>query len=113
MNKKNLALVMFLLIAMLALSAFRWAPNHLATATYHQSERADYSAFYVSRQNLQQSLDADAARYTAMAEFYNADAISIQSGLDADAARYTGMAKYYMSERNSTAMSFHYTSPGR
>lgn len=94
MNKKNLALVLFMLIAVLALSAFRWAPSHEEGVN-------------------QRSLDADAARYTAMAEFYNAETSSIQRGLDADAARYTAMAKYYMSERNSAAMLFHYGPPGR
>ena len=42
---------------------------------------------------IQRSLTADAERYTGMAEHYTRN--SIQRGLDADAARYTGMAKHY------------------
>ena len=56
MNKRNLALVMFMLIAVLALSAFRWAPdhssNHLGMAAYHQSERADYAGFFSNQQGM-------------------------------------------------------------
>ena len=88
MNKRNLALVMFMLIAVLALSAFSWAPTHVGTAVYHLSERADYSAFFTAQS-------------------------SVQSGLEADAARYTAMAKYYQGEGTTEAMSFHYTAPGR
>ena len=163
MNKRNLALVMFMLIALLTLSAFGWAPSHFGSAAYYQSERADYSAFYMSglvsqrsldataarytamaafnnagtssiqsgleadaarytamaafdnavTSSIQSGLEADAARYTAMAAFNNAGTNSIQSGMEADAARYTAMAMYHQSEWNSTAISFHYTYPGR
>ena len=52
--------------------------------------------FYAAQaESIQHSLSADAARYTAMAQYYTAP---FQRSLDADAARYTAMAEYYMTK---------------
>lgn len=40
-------------------------------------------------------VEADAARYTAMAEHYLGQKASILAGIEADAARYTAMAEYF------------------
>jgi hypothetical protein len=118
MKKRTLLLVMFMLITVLALSAFRWAPDHLGIAVYYQSERADYSALYVTQPGVnQRSIDAYAARYTAMAKYYqnqNADYSALyvtqpgvnQRSIDAYAARYTAMAKYYQNQNADFADSF-------
>jgi hypothetical protein len=45
--------------------------------------------------SLQRSIDASAARYTAMAEYYAAKNDGLQRSIDASAARYTAMAEYY------------------
>jgi hypothetical protein len=73
--------------------------NGLSIQRGLEADTARYTAmaeFYVAQAKHSQSgLEADAARYTAMAEFYNANEASIQRGLEADTARYTAMAKYY------------------
>ena len=43
----------------------------------------------------QLGLEADAARYTAMAEHFLNQNASIQAGLESDTTRYTAMAEYY------------------
>ncbi len=48
--------------------------------------------------SVQLGLDADAARYTAMAEHYLGQKASILAGINADTARYTAMAEYYMNQ---------------
>ncbi len=46
--------------------------------------------------SVQRGIDASAARYTAMAEYYAAkEEDSVRRGIDADAARYTAMGTYY------------------
>jgi hypothetical protein len=45
--------------------------------------------------SLQSGIEADAARYTAMAEYYAAKNDGLQRSIDASAARYTAMAEYY------------------
>jgi len=45
--------------------------------------------------SVQLGLEADAARYTAMAEHYLGQKASILAGIEADTARYTAMAEYY------------------
>ncbi|MDH7475004.1 MAG: hypothetical protein QHJ74_13525 [Anaerolineae bacterium] len=52
--------------------------------------------------SLQRSIDADAARYTAMAEYYAAKNESIQRGIDADAARYTAMGAFYAAKEETS-----------
>jgi hypothetical protein len=63
------------------------------------ADAARYTAmaeFYAAQtESIQQGRKADAARYTAMAEFYNAKAADTLRVLEADTARYTAMAKYY------------------
>ena len=63
------------------------------------ADAARYTAmakFYAAQaEGTQKGREADAARYTAMAEFYNAKEANIQRILEADTARYTAMAKYY------------------
>ena len=76
-----------------------------------EADAARYTAmaeFYAAKaEHIQQGLEADAARYTAMAEFYNASAASIQHGLEADAARYTDMANYYMNKESDRLQRIH------
>jgi hypothetical protein len=82
-------------------------------AKYYQNQNADYSALYVTQPGVnQRSIDAYAARYTAMAKYYQnqnadfADSFTTQQGMDI----------YHQSEWNSSpvqGMSFHYTAPGR
>ena len=49
--------------------------------------------------SIQRGIDADAARYQAMGEFYLAKVQSdIQRGIDADAARYQAMGKFYLAK---------------
>jgi hypothetical protein len=74
---------------------------------YHQSER---NAAQVQGTSFHLGREADAARYTAVAEFFAAkEAASIQRGRDADAARYTVMAKLYAAQSES----IQYGPPGR
>jgi len=91
MNKRILAISMVMVIGMLALSAFSWPPSHTTSsgwAVYYQSERSNYSGYW--------AFAADAARYTAMAEFFAAkEAAGIQRSHAADAARYTAMAEFF------------------
>ena len=89
MNRKMIALVMFVIIGVLVVSAFSWTPDHI---------------------ELNIGREADAARYTAEAEFFAAkEAASIQRGRDADSARYTAMAKLYAVQSES----IQYGPPGR
>jgi hypothetical protein len=48
--------------------------------------------------SLQRGIEANAARYTALAEYYSAEADNLQRTFDADTARYTALAKYYVTE---------------
>lgn len=52
-------------------------------------------SFSGSASSVQLGLEADAARYTAMAEHFLGQKASIQAGLESDAARYTAMAEFY------------------
>jgi hypothetical protein len=128
MNKKMLALIPVMLVAVFALSAFSWSfdhdPAHTGKVAYQLSERADYSAFFTTQLGMdlyhqsewnaaamssQRGLAADSARYTAMAAYYQAKAeaaaMSTQRGLAADSARYTAMAAYYQAKAEAAAMS--------
>ena len=58
------------------------------------------SAGTFSENSLQRGIDADAARYTAMAKFYTVQNESIGLGIESDAARYTSMATFYSAWRN-------------
>jgi len=51
--------------------------------------------------NIQSSIEADAARYTAMAEFYTSQREGIQLGIEANAAQYTAMAEFYSAWRDA------------
>jgi hypothetical protein len=96
MNRKNILIVIFMVIGALVVSAFS-----LVTIT-NENNRA----------SLQRGREADAARYTAMAKYYTAkDGADLQRGRDADAARYTAMAEYYAASQTSTAVQ--YGPPGR
>ncbi len=50
--------------------------------------------------SIQRGIDASAARYSAMAEYYAAENDGLQRGIDASAARYTAMAAYYAAEND-------------
>jgi len=54
-----------------------------------------------SESSIQRGIEADAARYTAMAEYYNAQKESVALGIQADAARYTAMTDFYPAWRES------------
>ena len=58
-----------------------------------------------SGSSIQRGWEADTARYTAMAEFYAAQAEGIQRGLKADAARYTAMTKHFAAPQESVQLS--------
>lgn len=64
-----------------------------------EADAARYTAMaesYAARsESVPPDIMADAARYTAMAEYYKAIAGNITPGIRADAARYTAMAAYY------------------
>ena len=78
-------------------------------AIYHQSE---WNAAQVQRMSVNLGREADAARYTAVAEFFAAkEAASIQRGRYADAARYTAMANLY--NLSAQSESVQYGPPGR
>ena len=68
MNRKMIAIVLLVVIGVLGVSAFSWAPshdsNHEGLATYHQSERASYVGDQVA------AADAMAYHWDAMAKFY-------------------------------------------
>ena len=49
----------------------------------------------VSSSGIQFGLEADAARYTAMAEHYLGRRASYLAGIESDTARYTAMAKHF------------------
>ena len=50
---------------------------------------------------IQRGIEADAARYTAMAEYYTAQKESVALGIQADAARYIAMTGFYPAWRES------------
>jgi hypothetical protein len=62
-----------------------------------EADAARYTAmaehFLGQKASIQAGLESDTARYTAMAEYYTGQ--SVLAGIEADAARYTAMAKYY------------------
>jgi hypothetical protein len=96
MNRKNTLIVIFMVIGALAVSAFSLVAITNAN----------------SGDSLQRGREADAARYTAMAEYYTAeDGADLQRGREADAARYTAMAEYYAASQTPTAVQ--YGPPGR
>jgi len=111
---KGFPIVLIILAVGLALSYLLISPLPvtLSSASVNDSESsiqagleadaARYTAmaeFYAAKaESIRLGQEADAARYTAMAEFYNASAASIQRGQEADAARYTAMANYYLNK---------------
>jgi len=54
-----------------------------------------------SESGIQSGIEADAARYTGMAEFYAAQREGIQMGIDANAAQYTAMGASYSAWREA------------
>ena len=64
-----------------------------------EASAARYSGlaeYYAPRPNsLQRGLEASAARYSGLAGYYTAREDSLQRGLEASAARYAGLAEYY------------------
>jgi len=59
------------------------------------------SAAPVSESSIKSGIEADTARYTAMAEYYIAQKESVALGIQADAARYTAMTAFYPAWRES------------
>jgi hypothetical protein len=94
MNKKLMLIVMFVIIGALVVSAFSWV-------AITKSNNA----------SLQRSRDNDAARYTAMAEYYVAyNGASLQRGREADTARYTAMAKYFEAQNSQSGIDIYHQS---
>ena len=59
--------------------------------------------------NVPPGIEASAARYTALAEYYAARNDSVQRGLSADAARYSALAEHYALQRSQNASAARYT----
>jgi CO dehydrogenase/acetyl-CoA synthase epsilon subunit len=106
-----------LLLVPLVLAALVFAP--LASAHDGGIEQgidadtARYTAmgrFY--QDGTQRGIDADTARYTAMGQFYQD---RLQRALDADTARYTAMGEFYQDrlQRALDADTAHYVALGR
>jgi len=100
MNRKMIALVMVVIIGVLVVSAFSWTPDHIGLNTGREADAARYTAMAESfaakeAANIQRGRDADAARYTAMAKPFTTLQDSVQLGREADAARYTAMAEFF------------------
>ena len=55
----------------------------------------------VNESSIQRGIEADAARYTAMANAYLAQKEAVQRGIEADAARYTAMANAYLAQKEA------------
>ncbi len=122
MNRKNILIVIFMVIGALVVSAFSLVTitNENNRANLQRGREADaarYNAmakYYTAEEgaDLQRGREADAARYTAMAGYYTAEeGADLQRGREADAARYTAMADYYAASQTSTAVQ--YGPPGR
>ena len=60
----------------------------------HRADAARYTAL-AEYYGIQRGLDATAARYAAMAVHYGAIDAGLQRGQHADAARYNALAEYY------------------
>ncbi|RME75518.1 MAG: hypothetical protein D6784_07785 [Chloroflexi bacterium] len=70
-----------------------------------EAEAARYTAlaeFYLAKDeaNSQRAIQADAARYNGLAEFYATNSNGLQRGIEASSARYTGLAKHYAAEND-------------
>jgi len=50
--------------------------------------------------NIQGGINADAARYTALAKYYIDQAENVRRGIQTDAARYTAMTEFYSAWRD-------------
>ncbi|NJC97526.1 MAG: hypothetical protein C3F07_15490 [Anaerolineales bacterium] len=99
-----LALVFTLIFAFLTLQpavsfGSAVAPNDPSVRLGIEADAARYTAmaeFYPAwRNDLKQVHKVNAARYTAMTEFYSAWRDSLHRVHEVDAARYTAMAEYY------------------
>lgn len=89
---KRLPIALILLAVVMALS---YAFVNLQPVVRFGSVGTTYES------SIQSGIDADAARYTAMADFYTAKRKSIQFGIDANAAQYTAMAVSYSAWRDA------------
>jgi 2-oxo-4-hydroxy-4-carboxy--5-ureidoimidazoline (OHCU) decarboxylase len=109
MNKKPMLVVMFGIIGALVVSAFSLVAinnnnNKAGLQRGREADAARYTAMaesYAAQDGagLQRGREADAARYTAMAVSYAAqDGAGLQRGREADAARYTAMAESYAAQ---------------
>lgn len=86
MNRKNTLIFIFMVLGALVVSAFS------VVAITNENNQA----------SLQRGREADAARYTAMAEYLTAkDGANLQRGREADAARYTAMARYFEAQNSN------------
>jgi len=83
---KRLPFAMILLVIVLSLS---YAFVNLQPVVRLGSAGTSYES------NIQRGINADAARYTALAKYYIDQAESVRIGIQADAARYTAMAEFY------------------
>jgi hypothetical protein len=90
---KRLPFAVILLAAVLTLSLI--FANHQPVVRFGLSAPVNESA-------AQRAINADAARYTAMAEAYLAREAAALRGINADAARYTAMAEAYLAREAAT-----------
>ena len=117
MNRKMIAMVVLVVVGVLAVSAFSWAPNHdfnhEGLIVYHLSERANYAGI-----SALDAAEASAYRYTAMAKYYTAQQVEIpvtgenlttMNAADISAFRWDAMAKFYAGDQAAVA----YGPPGR
>ena len=111
-------IVMFVIIGALVVSAFSWVAitksNNASLQRSRDNDAARYTAmaeYYVAYNgaNLQRGGEADAARYTAMAKYYVAhNSADLQRGREADAARYTAMAKYFEAQNSQSGVDIYH-----
>lgn len=112
MNKKKTLIGMFVLIAVLAISAFSGIATNRANAA-HEVEYGDLTTL--------DAADISAFRWIAMAEFYAANMEKMVTAnvdlttLDAEeisAYRWNAMTKFYAAQNELKGEQAHFTPPG-
>ena len=83
---KRLSFAVILLVIVLSMS---YAFVNLQSVVRFGSSGTSYES------NVQRGINADAARYTALAKYYIDQAESVRLGIQTDAARYTAMTEFY------------------
>ena len=92
--------------------------DHSAAAAADSARWTALGDYYAAEAlRAERSADASAARYQAMAEFYNSHAASLEPGTMADSARWTALGDYYTAkalhaERSADASAARWTALG-